>query len=37
MKFAEANRMKMFICFTGQNEKSVGYVLFPNKLVEKVF
>jgi hypothetical protein len=37
MKSAGANRMKMFICFTGQNEKSGGYVLFPNKPVVKVF
>jgi len=37
MKFARANRIPTFICFTGWNEKSDGYVLFPNKQVVKDF
>jgi hypothetical protein len=36
-KFARVNRMKTFICFTGQNEKSDGYVLFRSKRAVKVF
>ena len=35
-KFGRANRMETSICFTGQNEKRDGYVLFPNKPVAKV-